>query len=80
MVIKLLRNKYVSLYKSKFRYLFSNISHADIFLSTIQSIGIHLFLLQHVFNRAIGLLGVAGLFLTIPSNMNRLFLLNDTLN
>ena len=47
---------------------------------TISSTMIQLFLLQHVFNRFIGLLGVAGLLLTIPSNRKHLCLLYDALN
>ena len=49
------------------------------FTCTIPSIMIHFFLLQHAFIRIIGLLGVAGHLLTIPSNRN-LCLLNDPLN
>ena len=47
---------------------------------TFLSIGIHLFLLQHVFNRAIGLFIVACLLLTIPSNRNHFCFLNDALS
>ena len=46
---------------------------------TVSSIKNHLFLLQHVFNRAMVLLGVADL-LDIPSNRHHLCPLHDALN
>ena len=39
-----------------------------------------LFLLQHIFNRAMVMLGVAGLPLTIPSNRNNFCLLHEALS
>ena len=47
---------------------------------TVSSIRNHLFLLQHVFNRALDVLGVAGFLLASPSNRYHLFSLHDALN